>query len=93
MVYKIVFCSEFPNISDEDGRKREEGEEKHRQLKCIMRYAKAIIYFVLFDWTGNTIGETVRPQHLTQYITIYLRRECRITSSIRRFIMTTENSI
>ena len=44
-----------------------------------------------FDYTGNTVDETVQQQHLSQWINIYLHRECRQTSFIHCFIMTTKN--
>ena len=44
---------------------------------------------MLFDYTGNTVDETVQRQQLNQYINIYLLRECRQTS----FIVTAENLI
>ena len=39
---------------------------------------------MLFDYTGNTVDETVQQQQLKQYINIYLHRECYRT----RFIET-----
>ena len=44
---------------------------------------------MLFDYTGNTVDETVQGQQLNQYINIYLDRECRKNS----FIVTAENLI
>ena len=44
---------------------------------------------MLFDYTGNTVDETVQRQQLNQYINIYLLRECRQTS----FIVIAENLI
>ena len=44
---------------------------------------------MLFDYTGNTVDETVQGQQLNQYINIYLDREGRKNS----FIVTAENLI
>ena len=59
MVYKILFCPEFHNILDKAGKKTRR-RRTQAIAKCYAFHAKAIIHcFVLFDWTENTIDETV----------------------------------
>ena len=40
VICKIVFYSEFPDIPDNTGRKREDEEEEHKQLQSVMRFTQ-----------------------------------------------------
>ena len=38
MICKIVFCSEFPDIPNKAGTKKE--EEEHKQLESVVRFTQ-----------------------------------------------------
>ena len=59
----------------------------------IKELACSIVVHTFFDYTGNTVDETVQQQHLNQYINIYLHRECCKTGFICCFIVTAENIV
>ena len=69
--------------------------------KCIT-FLRAFFYkrtcmlhciHTFFEYTGNTVDETMQQQHLNQYSNIYLHRECCKSSFICCFILTAENLI
>ena len=60
---------------------------------CTKELACSIIVPLFFDCMWSTIDETMQQQHFSQYINIYLHRECCKTSFIYCFIVTAENLI
>ena len=59
----------------------------------VKEHPRSITVHTFFEKTGNAVDETMQQQHLSQYINIYLHRECRKTSFIFCYIVTAENLI
>ena len=63
------------------------------KVSFIKELVRSVVVYTFFDQTGNNVDENMQRQHLNQYINIYLHRECRKTSFIRCFIVTTKTLI